>query len=167
MIKHEYNLIMIDDENGVDVVGDYLSKLNDESNYSEEAKLHLMFIQSAFNLLSVQPLDKLIDDYTELSITLNNEVRTKRYELIKPLRVSPIHELRYAMNGNDHLRFLFFPFDFKGQKNYVFVKVFKKTRVPRVDETNIMRDLTHKMYEKVKLNPEHYLSDLDEIEGVD
>ena len=159
MKKYQYNLIMIDDENGIDVVGNYLAQLNEESKYSTEAKLHLMFIQSAFNLLSVQPSEKLTDEYMELSITLNDEVRTKRYELIKPLRVSPIHELRYAMNGNEHLRFLFFPFEFKGQLNYIFVKAFMKTRVPRVDETNIMRDLTHKMYERVKLNPEDYLSD--------
>ncbi|MBW8352054.1 hypothetical protein K0H71_21870 [Bacillus sp. IITD106] len=60
--------------------------------------------------MSVQPLDTLINSMTELTITFNGEERTRRYHLVKPLRVTPIYELRYAMNGNEHLRVLFFPF---------------------------------------------------------
>lgn len=158
----EHNLIMINDENGEDVVGDFLNQLYEESLESQDAKLHLMFLNSAFNLLSVQPLDTLINSRTEITITFNGEQRTKSYQLVKPLRVVPIYELRYAMNGNEHLRFLFFPFEHKGQSNYVFVKCFVKTRVPNVDETNVMRDLTYQMYERVKDNPDHYLEGIDE-----
>ncbi|MCJ7842309.1 hypothetical protein MUB24_15680 [Lederbergia sp. NSJ-179] len=158
---NEHKLIMINDENDEDVVGGFLNKLYEESKQSQDAKLHLMFLQSAFNLLSVQSLENLINTRSELTITFNGEERTKHYHLVKPLRVIPIYELRYAMNGNKHLRFLFFPFEFKGQSHYVFVKCFVKTRVPNVDETDIMRDLTYQMYKRVKENPEYYLEGIE------
>ncbi|MEB6549660.1 hypothetical protein MXL46_11240 [Heyndrickxia sporothermodurans] len=158
----EHNLIMINDENGEDVVGDFLNHLYQKSKESDEAKLHLMFLNSAFNLLSVQPLDTLIKRRTEITITFNGEQRTRRYHLVKPLRVIPIYELRYAMSGNEHLRFLFFPFEYKDQSNYVFVKCFIKTLDPNIDETDRMRDLTYQMYERVKENPELYLEGIEE-----
>ncbi|MFC5591592.1 hypothetical protein ACFPRA_22155 [Sporosarcina soli] len=158
---NKHNIITILDENNQDVVGEFLSQLSQESQSSEEAKLHLMFLQSAFNLLSVQPLENLINTMSEITITFNGFPRTKRYELVKPLKVVPIYELRYAMNRNEHLRFLFFPYLYKEASNYVFVKYFKKTLVPNVDETDIMRDLTNEMYKRVKLNPEYYLEGTD------
>ncbi|MBD7982979.1 hypothetical protein H9649_00180 [Sporosarcina sp. Sa2YVA2] len=157
----KHNIITLLDENNQDVVGEFLSQLSKESQYTEEAKLHLMFLHSAFNLLSVQPLENLINTMTEITIILNGHSRTKRYELVKPLKVIPIYELRYAMNQNEHLRFLFFPFQYKGESNYIFVKYFKKTWNPTVDETNEMRDLTYQMYKRVQLNPEFYLEGTD------
>lgn len=74
----EHNLIMIEDENGEDVVGDFLNQLYKDSKESDDAKLHLMFLNSAFNLLSVQPLDTLIRSRTEITITINGEQRTRR-----------------------------------------------------------------------------------------
>lgn len=126
-----------------------------------DAKLHLMFLNSAFNLLSVQSLENLINTRSEITITFNGEQRAKSYHLVKLLRVIPIYELRYAMNGNKHLRFLFFSFEHKGQSYYVFVKCFVKTRVPNVDETDLMRDLTFQMYKRVKENPEYYLEGIE------
>lgn len=155
IIKHK--LVMINDENGEDIVGDFLNDLYESSKYSHTDKLHLMFLHSAFNLLSVQPLEKLMQSRTEMTITLNGEQRTKVYHLVKPLRVKPIYELRYAMNRNEHLRLLFFPIKRKGQSYYVFVKCFIKTRNPKVDETDLMRDLTYQMYLQVKQNPKDYL----------
>lgn len=157
----KHNIKTLLDENNRDMVGEFLSQLYEESLYSNEAKLHLMFLQSALNLLSVQPLESLLNTRTELTITLNGHPRTKRYELVKPLKVPPIYELRYAMNQNEHLRFLFFPFLHKGESNYIFVKYFKKTLNPKVDETNIMRDLTYEMYKRVCLDPEYYLEGTD------
>ena len=113
--------------------------------------------ESAFNLLSVQSLENLINTRSEITITFNGEQRTRSYHLVKPLRVTPVYELRYGINRNEHLRFLFFPFEFKGISTYVFVKCFVKTRVPNIDETDIMRDLTYEMYKKVKSDPEYYL----------
>lgn len=156
---HKHNLIMIDDKNGIDVVGKFLMQLNMGSKHSFEAKLHLMFLHSAFNLLSVEPLEELTGGYTQLLITFEGQDKIKSYELVKALRVSPVHELRYAMNGNEHLRFLFFPFEFKGQSNYIFVEYFKITRSPNIDDTNIIRDLTYQMYLKVRQKPEYYLSE--------
>ncbi|MFD1067313.1 hypothetical protein [Oceanobacillus locisalsi] len=153
----EYKLIMIDDENGQNVVRNFLQKLYEKSKTSLDAKLHLMFLNSAFNLLSVRKLETLINTRTELTITFNGEQRTKYYHLVKPLRLIPIYELRYAMSGNKHLRFLFFPFQYKRQYYYVFVKCFVKTRVPFVDETDKMRNLTFAMYKKVKEKPAYYL----------
>ncbi len=66
------------------------------------------------------------------------------------------------MNGNEHLRFLFFPIEFKGQSNYVFVKCLIKTRIPNVDETNHMRDLTFQMYKKGKQDPGYYIEGTEE-----
>ncbi|WP_188737192.1 hypothetical protein [Oceanobacillus neutriphilus] len=148
---------MIHDENDQNVVGEYLQNLYEKSKLSPKAKLHLMFLNSAFNLLSVQTLESLINKRTELTITLNGEQRTKHYHLVKPLRLIPIYELRYAMNGNEHLRFLFFPFQHRRQHYYVFVKCFIKMRTPRIDETDKMRNLTFEMYKRVKKNPEYYL----------
>ena len=37
---------MISDENGEDVVGGYLAELYEESKQSDDAKLHLMFLQN-------------------------------------------------------------------------------------------------------------------------
>lgn len=71
--------------------------------------------------------------------------------------VKPIYELRYAMNENEHLRFTFFPFLYDGIESYVFVKVFTKTLVPPVNETNKMRDLTFQMYLRVFEDPKLYL----------
>lgn len=132
----EHNLIMIEDENGENIVEDFMQQLSKESLVSQEAKLHLQFINSAFNLLSVQSLDNLINSRTEITITINEKQRTKSYQLVKPFKVVPSYELRYAMNGNEHLRFLFFPFEYGGESNYVFVKCFVKTRIPDVDETD-------------------------------
>lgn len=157
----KHNIITMLDENDQDVVGEFLSKLSQESQDSEEAKLHLMFLQSAFNLLSVQPLGNLLNTMTEIRITFNGYPRTKRYELIKPLKTVPVYELRYAMNRNEHLRFLFFPIQYKQASNYVFVKYFKKTLIPNVDETNEMRDLTYEMYQRVVLEPKYYLEGID------
>ncbi len=56
----EHNLIMISDENGGDVVGNFLNQLYVKSKESQDAKMHLIFLNSAFNLLSVQPLENLI-----------------------------------------------------------------------------------------------------------
>lgn len=156
-----HNIITMLDENNQDVVGGFLSQLSQESKYSQEAKLHLMFLQSAFNLLSVQPLENLLNKKTEITITFNGYPRTKRYELVKPLKVVPIYELRYALNRNEHLRFLFFPFRYENTSNYVFVKYVKKTLMPNVDETNEMRDLTYKMYKKVRSDPGYYLEGED------
>lgn len=158
---NKHNIITMLDENNQDVVGGFLSQLSQESKYSEEAKLHLMFLQSALNLLSVQPLEDLLNKKTEITITFNGYPRTKRYELVKLLRVVPIYELRYAMSKNEHLRFLFFPFKYENTSNYIFVKYFKKTLIPNVDETNIMRDLTYEMYRKVCSNPGYYLEGED------
>ncbi|GIO19485.1 hypothetical protein J18TS1_25850 [Oceanobacillus oncorhynchi subsp. incaldanensis] len=159
---NEYKLIMIHDENGQDVVGDYLQNLYEKSKSSPTAKLHLMFLHSAFHLLSVRELETLMNTRTELTITFNGEQRTKYYHLVKPLRVIPIYELRYAMNGNEHLRFLFFPFHYNGQHYYVFVKCLVKTRVPPVDQTDKMRNLAFAMYKKVKKNPAYYLEGAEE-----
>lgn len=158
----EHNLIMIEDENGENIVEDFIKQLSDESLVSQDAKLHLQFLSSAFNLLSVQPLDSLINSRTEMTISINGEQRTKSYQLVKPLRVVPVYELRYAMNRNEHLRFLFFPFEYEGESNYVFVKCFIKTRIPNVDETDRMRDLTYQMYQRVKANPVYYLEGMGE-----
>lgn len=149
-------IIAIADENNEDIVNDYLIQLNEESLSSLDAKTHRLFIQKAFDLLNVTPLNKL-QDYTELTILVNGEERTKRYEIIKPLGVKPIYELRYAMNENEHLRFTFFPFLYKEVESYVFVKVFKKTLIPPVNETNKMRDLTYQMFLKVLKDPKLYL----------
>jgi len=157
----KHNIITLLDENNQDVVGGFLTQLSLESQYSEDAKLHLMFLQSIFNLLSVQPLENLLNTMTEITITFNGYPRTKRYELLKPLKVVPIYELRYAMNRNEHLRFVFFPYLYKEASNYVFVKYFKKTLIPNVDETDNMRDLTYEMYKRVRLNPEYYLEGTD------
>lgn len=66
----EHNLIMINDENGESVVEDFLQGLYKKSGESPDAKLHLMFLNSAFNLLSVQPLETLINARTEITILL-------------------------------------------------------------------------------------------------
>ncbi len=158
---NKHNIITISDENNEDVVGNFFIQLAQESKYSEEAKLHLMFLQSALNLLSVQPLEDLLNKKTEITITFNGYPRTKRYELVKLLKVIPIYELRYAMNKNEHLRFLFFPLTYENTSNYIFIKYFKKTLIPNVDETNTMRDLTYEMYRKVCSNPGYYLEGED------
>ncbi len=158
---NKHNIITISDENNEDVIGNFFTQLAQESKYSEEAKLHLMFLQSALNLLSVQPLEDLLNKKTEITITFNGYPRTKRYELVKLLKVIPIYELRYAMNKNEHLRFLFFPLNYENTSNYIFIKYFKKTLIPNVDETNTMRDLTYEMYRKVCSNPGYYLEGED------
>ena len=149
-------IIAIADENDQDVVTDYLSMLDEESLHSLEAKTHRLFLQKAFELLNVTPLNQL-QNSIELTIKVNGESRTKRYEVVKPLAVKPIYELRYAMNENEHLRFTFFPFLYKGIESYVFVKVFIKTKRPPVDETDRMRDLTYDMFQNVLSNPKLYL----------
>lgn len=47
----KHNIIPLLDENNQDVVGESLFQLSQESQYSEGAKLHLMFLQSIFNLI--------------------------------------------------------------------------------------------------------------------
>lgn len=156
-----HNIIFINDENNEDIVGSFLTRLQDDSIHSEDDKLHLIFLQSAFNLLGTRPLDELINKKTELTVTIDGFQKTKSYGLIKPLRVNPIYELRYAKNDNEHVRFLFFPIIYKGISYYVFVKAFVKTRKPSVDDTDMMRDLTYKMYRKVIQNPEYYLEGIE------
>lgn len=45
-----------------------------------------------------------------------------------------------------NIYFLLFPFEYGGESNYLFVKCFIKTRIPGVNETDCMRDLTYQMY---------------------
>lgn len=149
-------IIAIADENEQELVADFLTQLDEESLTSVNAKTDRLFIQKAFDLLNVTPLNKL-QDYTEITILVDGQARTKRYEIIKPLGIKPIYELRYAMNENEHIRFIFFPFLYKGVESYVFVKVFKKTLIPPVDETNTMRDLTYQMFLRVYKEPKLYL----------
>ncbi len=158
----KHSILTIDDENGINLVEEFFTRLGEKSKTSKEAKMHLMFLNSAFNLLSVNLLKDLLKEKTEITITIDGKERTKSYQLIKPLRVRPIYELRYAVNGNEHLRFLFFPIAHKGRSNYVFVKCFLKTRDPNVDDTDKMRDLTFEMYKRVKRNPEYYIEGVEE-----
>lgn len=157
MELNTHRILIIKDENGVDSVGDFIENLARQSKTDWEAKMHLLFINRAFRLLSTQPLDDLLNNKTTMTITISGQKRTKSYTLVKPLRLAPIYELRYALNGNQHIRFLFFPFIYKGQSNYIFVKCFIKTRKPPFDETDAMRDLTYQMYLKVRQNPQNYL----------
>lgn len=156
-----HNILTINDENDVDSVGDFLETLREEAKTFPEAKMHLLFIERAFSLLSSQPLESLLHRRTTLTITIDGSPRTKSYELVKLLGVNPVYELRYAKNGNRHIRLLFFPYEYNGQSNYVFVKCFVKTKVPPVDETDKMRDLTYQMYLKVCQNPQDYLEGIE------
>ncbi len=149
-------IIAIADENEQELVSEFMEQLAEESLHSFEAKMHYLFIQRAFELLSITPLEHLLQS-TELTIKIDGQYRTKRYQIVKPLRVEPIYELRYAMNGNEHLRFTFFPFNYNGSDSYIFVKVFKKTRIPPINETDKMRDLTFEMFKKVSQEPKLYL----------
>lgn len=65
------------------------------------------------------------------------------------------------MNGNEQLRFLFFPLAFDGNLHYVFVKFFRKTQKPPVDETNQMRDLAYKMYKVILQDSKQYLEGVE------
>jgi len=152
-----HNILVIRDENDADSVGDFIETLAIKSENDREAKMHLLFIDQAFSLLSNQPIETLVNNRTTMTITIDGQKRTKSYTLVKPLRVVPIYELRYALDGNEHIRFLFFPFVYEGQSNYIFVKCFKKTRIPPVDETDVMRDLAYQMYLKIRRNPQIYL----------
>ena len=159
MIKYR-PIITIADENNQEVVSDFLERLRQQSFHSAEAKMHLLFILRALDLLTVTPLS-VLQDNVEITIDLDGMERTKRYEIVKPLGVKPIYELRYGLNENEHLRFTFFPFFYDGVESYVFVKVFKKTKQPPSDETDQMRDLTFQMFQRVLANPELYLKGED------
>ena len=155
MEKH--NIVTIKDENGNDPVGDYLDSLEVASLTSLDAKINWTFLLKAFDTLSIGNLEVLCREMTQLDIMVNGQPRTKRYGLVKLLGVFPVYELRYALNGNDHLRLLFFPIEYEKQSFYVFTKVVIKTLNPNVDTTNQMRDLTHRLYLQVSRNPSQYL----------
>lgn len=155
MVRH--NIITMIDETGSDPVGDYLDELELSSLTNEEDKVHRTFLQLALERLADGDLEVLCREMTQLDIIINGRPRTKRYQLIKLLGRIPIYELRYGMNRNEHLRLLFFPFQYKNQSFFVFTKVVIKTLIPNVDTTNQMRDLTHALYLKVMQNPKQYL----------
>lgn len=157
MIRHQ--IITIADQNGLDSVGEYLDTLLEQSITDVEAKVHYTFIQLAFNKLSIGNLRTLCREKTQLDIRINNQPRTKRYQLVKLLGVTPVYELRYGINHNEHLRLLFFPILHNGNSYYVFTKAFIKTLVPDKDETDDMRDLTYQMYTEVIQEPNKFLED--------
>lgn len=161
MSIEKHLIITVEDENNVDMVESFLGNLYKNATNTNDDGLHLKFLTSIFNLLSVQPLTSLINTKTELTIKHNGQFRTKRYEVIKSLGLNPIYELRYAFSGNEHLRLLFFPFEYKEKSLYIFVKCFIKTLTPPVDNTDLMRDLTHNIYMRIKVNPNKYLEGVD------
>lgn len=155
MIKH--HIVTIQDETGIDAVDNYLDTLENQSITSLDAKVHRAFIQMALDRLAIGDLNVLCREKTQLDININGQPRTKRYELIKPLGLIPVYELRYGLSANEHLRLLFFPFSYEKMSFYVFTKVVIKTLEPNVDETNKMRDLTYILYKQVMQKPEEYL----------
>lgn len=150
-------IVTIEDENGIDMVGDFIDGLEGNSFVDAKLKVHIAFLDSLFDRLKYSNLDILCKTPQELSVIVDGQTWTKRYMLVKPLRVIPIYELRYAIDGNNHVRFLFFPFEYRGITYFIFTKVFIKSHVPPIDETNMMRDLTYKLFMKVKKVPQKYL----------
>ncbi|MEK5149099.1 hypothetical protein MKX53_19130 [Psychrobacillus sp. FSL K6-4615] len=159
MIKH--HIITITDENDIDSVGEYLDALLFASKTNQNDMIHYTFLQLAFNKLSLANLKTLCRERTQLDIMVNGFPRTKKYQLVKPLGVVPIYELRYGISHNEHLRLLFFPIQHKGESYYVFTKAFIKTLEPDVDETDHMRNLSYQMYAEVIKEPTKYLEDDD------
>jgi len=70
-----------------------MSIQNHKIIFINDEKSHLAFLQGAFNLLNIRPLVELINERTELTITIDGFQRTKSYELVKPLRIRPLYEL--------------------------------------------------------------------------
>ncbi|MBO0588166.1 MULTISPECIES: hypothetical protein [unclassified Sporosarcina] len=161
MKVNENKIVSIYDENDRDTVGEFLDEILEHSLISSEAEMHLLYIQKAFEILRFHPLESILHKKIDVLITFQGYPRLKSYVVVKVLTVYPIYELRYAMNGNIHLRFLFFPMKHNGQSYYVFAKQFIKTRRPNMDQTNQMRDLAYQMYEDVLRNPGQYLEGTD------
>lgn len=152
-----HQIVTILDENGIDHVGEFLSQLEMETFTNAKMKVHLAFLASLFDRLEFSDLKSLCKSPQELDVVVDGQQWTKRYTIVKPLRVIPIFELRYAMNGNEHVRFLFFPLVHKGMSYLIFTKAFIKSLNPRRDDTNKLRDLTYKLFLKVSEEPRKYL----------
>ncbi|MEX3625023.1 hypothetical protein [Viridibacillus arvi] len=157
MNKHE--IISILDEDGIDLFGEFLDDLLVKAKSDLNAKIHYTFLMRIFELLQNADIDVLSNEKTQIDIKVNGFVRTKRYQIVTLLQKKPIYELRYALSGNEHLRLLFFPIEYKSISFYVFSKAFIKTRVPSKDDTNKMRDLMHTLYLKVYAEPQNYLEE--------
>lgn len=155
MIRH--HIITITDENDIDSVGEYLDALLLASKTNQEDMIHYAFLQVALNKLAIANLKTLCRERTQLDIKINGFPRTKRYQLVKPLGIIPIYELRYGITHNEHLRFLFFPIQHEGESYYVFTKAFIKTLEPDIDETDHMRNLSYQMYAEVIKEPTKFL----------
>lgn len=151
-----HEIITIEDEDNRDQVGEFLDKMLEKSRKSQEDKVHFAFLQKIFEKLSLSRLQVLCREKTQIDIIVNGQSRTKRYELVKPLRTLPIYELRYAMSGNEHLRLLFFPFVYEDVSHFVFVKALIKTLVPDVDETDIYKEQAYNLYLEVLKDPTNY-----------
>lgn len=149
----------LQDERGIYHAYDALEKLWDDANASMIDSMFPTFIQKGLeNLESTDefPVGKYEDYYTELTIEYNG--KTREFFLVKSLMVNPIYELRVDWNWNCKFRAIFFPYTMGDKKYYCFIKAFIKTQDPKYDPTDIFRDEAKRIYEKVRKNPNQYLS---------
>jgi hypothetical protein len=117
----------------------------------------------AFIMLGLEHLEncKPFPIGTEEPYTTNIELdlmdgtnHVRKIELVKPLAVPPILEMRVDWYGIGCFRSMFFPYEHREENYYCFVKAFIKTTHPPYDPTNIMRDETYRVSQNLRLNPE-------------
>lgn len=134
----------------------FMNELWDRSELPKEHPIYIdpmlpTFIQQGLEILESSdefPVGKYDFFFGTL---VYDDGRERIQELVKPLAVQPIYELRIDWNSNCHFRAIYFPFNLEGQCFYCFTHAFIKTR--NYDKTNEYRDKARKIYERIRKNP--------------
>lgn len=156
------NIKFLYDESGHQQAYEFLLYLNEEAKQdSEKEKLLGLIMQGLEDLESANlfPVGTADPYVTTLKLQLNSSGQTiiRTLELVKPLDGGPVLEMRVDWSGIGWFRATYFPFQYNDQNYYCFVKAFIKTRNPPYNPTNIARDETLRIFQKVLDNPERYL----------
>jgi hypothetical protein len=154
-------IIFLQDERGNDQAYDFLDNLLDRANGKAGPPVDPKF--PAFIQKGLENLEEADEfpvgkyEQYETVLTLDHMGVERHFTLVKNLLVKPIYELRVDWNRNCKFRSIYFPYNLEGEKYYCFVKSFIKTQEPRYDPTDIFRDETKRIYDKVRKDPKKYL----------
>jgi hypothetical protein len=154
-------ITFLQDEQGNFHAYDFINHLFNQANGKAQPPIDPLFpgfIQKGLENLEAADHFPVGRRGTIYEQTLIYEGRKRTIELVKPLLVSPIYELRVDWNWNCKFRAIFFPFTYQDKNHYCFVKAFIKTQKPKYDPTDIYRDEAKRIYDKVRRDPGKYLA---------